>query len=366
MKSSLTLVSSSENAVQNDTNLAKDEEIGGSDDDKKPHLRLVGPENQADFVKEAVATKPKRKPRKRKSDAEAPAARKPSKAVEKTEAEKKPPKTTTRKAKVAEKSTSVLHPQNSSPEHLSAIKGLISTLAQIADMKADLLIVEVIQGLGEDAPQPLSEDFQGPADPRITESFASAIEDVLTSLADLPAQPAQEIPNITPFRAIGQMFVSKENDPFGATEWTLFEENFTSRWYDTGKEAMEGLHALLVDAGLNFACEAKLISRYFKLDDYVYKRYCFTAVVGIYADFQESDDQERSDRQDCHLNHVVIPEAQALIERIQSAHRADRKKQMKPDNIQLYDKCLKWLAVACGASLFIGVANVAVQTGFFG
>lgn len=366
MKSSLTLVSSSENAVQNDTSLVKDEEIGGSDDDKKPHLRLVGPENQADFVREAVSTKPKRKPRKRKSDAEAPAARKPSKAVEKTVAEKKPRKTTTRKAKVTEKSTSVLHPKKSSPEHLPAIKGLISTLAQIADMKADLLIEEVIQGLGEDAPQALPEAFHGPADPKITESFAGAIEDVLASISELQAQPIQQSPKITPFRAVGEMFVSKENDPFGETEWTLFEENFTSRWYDTGKEAMDGLHALLVEAGLNFACEAKLIARYFKLDDYVYKRYCFTAVIGIYADFQESDDQDRSDRQDYHLNHVVIPDAQTLIDRIQSAHRADRKKQMKPDNIQLYDKCLKWFAVACGASLFIGVANVAVQTGFFG
>ena len=84
MKSSLTLVPSSDTAIQDsDAALPVGDKATSDEVESKPHLRLVGPENQADFIKDAIATRQKRKPRKRKADSEDAASSKP--------AAKKPP-----------------------------------------------------------------------------------------------------------------------------------------------------------------------------------------------------------------------------------------------------------------------------------
>ena len=380
MKSSLTLVPSPDAAAQVEVtvSLEVDDKAKSTEDGAKPHLRLVGPDNQADFIKEALAAgRQKRKPRKRKADADVDT--KPSKAVAKTIAEKKPRKPAVRKprakksASVAPESTDVLPPSLTiTPEKLRAISCFIDLLSQVAEHKADELLESMVGALGDEAPIELQEAFEGPANPQIIEDFSTAVDAVLLSLSEPDSnsslsstEKAQPQPEMIPLRVLGPMLVSLDNDPFELTEWTLFEENFTSRWYDSKAEAMQGLQAMMVEAGLNYACETKLISRYFSLSDYVYKRYSINAVVGIYADYTECQDQDQCRTQDAKIDNVLVPEAQIAFDKAQVIHQAERKVQMRPES-NLYDNSLKWFSIACGVALALSVLKVAVETGFFG
>lgn len=377
MKSSLTLVPSPEQAAPDEVSINHvGDKAKGDDDSAKPHLRLVGPDNQADFIKDALAGRQKRKPRKRKSDADVDA--KPSKAVAKTISEKKPKKAPARKPRAkkstaAQEGTDVLLKINPlSSEHRSALSGLIGVLSELAERKADELLESMIGALGDDAPVVLQNAFEGPANPQIIADFSAAVDAVFHSLAETheqlnpvkPGSPEVQAEKL-PLRVLGPMLVSLDNDPFELTEWTLFEENFTSRWYESKNEAMEGLQAMMVEAGLNYACETKLISRYFNLSDYVYKRYSISAVVGVYANYTDCHDQDQCRNQDAKIDNVIVPEAQIAFDKAQALHRSDRKTQMKPEST-LYDSSLKWFSVACGVALALGVLKVAVQTGFFG
>lgn len=378
MKSSLTLVPSTDTAVKaEDPVPLPSESLTGDGAEAKPHLRLVGPDNQADFIKEAVAAKPKRKPRKRKADT-AESTNSSSTANEKA-AEKKPRKAVARKPRPSkanastQKSTDVLLPEDSaSTGREEAIGSLINLLSQIAESKAESLIEIVIRDLGEEAPVELSVGFQGPADPRIIADFSVSVDSLLsdvmaqkaldsTASAEEPLTQQDQIP----LRVLGPMIVSQDNDPFELTEWTLFEENFASRWYDSKSEAMEALQSMMTEAGLNYACETKLISRFFSLQDYVYKRYSITAVVGVYADYTECADQEQCSSQDAKIDNVIVPEAQIAFDKAQALHAAERKAQMKPES-RAYDHFLKWFPIACYVALALGLLNVALETGFFG
>lgn len=376
MKSSLTLVSSSDSAEQvAEVDLLPEAEAPSDQADKKPHLRLVGPENQADFIKETLATRQKRKPRKRKADGDESKAKK-SKAVAKTVSEKKPRKPYTRKPKAvqpeaqaeeSEQDTSVLLvPDAFYQDRQKALYDLIEVLSKFAESKADSLVQLVIADLGDEAPNSVEGEFDGQIDPLVTSSFESAVEQALmdSSIIETVDPATSPVAETFTFNFIGELFVSAENDPFGPTEWTLFEENFTSRWYDSKAEAMTGLHDLLVNAGLNFACEVKVISRYFTISDYAFKRYAFTAVVGVYSEHQECGDQARCQAQDGKIKNLIVPEGQIAIDRIQALHRSERKAQMKPEG-KLYDNLLKWFSYACAASLVVGVVKVAFETGYF-
>lgn len=377
MKSSLTLVPSTDTAVQVEaTAPLSDEHPASEGSELKPHLRLVGPENQADFIKEAIASKPARKPRKRKSDTDGDTTQ--SGAASSASTDKKPRKATARKprAKKAvpaeQKSTDVLLPKKTvSAEQLRAFAALLDVLSQVAEHKAQALLDVIVSELGEEAPIALAEAFEGPADPRIITEFSASVDELLNDLAEQP-DPAIAVsndeveakPEPIPLRVLGPMIVSQDNDPFEPTEWTLFEEHFTSRWYDSKTEAMDGLQTLMTTAGLNFACETKLVSRYFSLRDYVYKRYSITAVVGVYADYTESADQEQCRTENAKIDHVIVPEAQIAFDKAQALHRAERKAQMKPEG-RGYDHFLKLFPVVCYVALVLGLLNVALKTGFF-
>lgn len=380
MKSSLTLVPSSDTAAQEEVTvlLEVDDKTKGVEDGAKPHLRLVGPDNQADFIKDALAAgRQKRKPRKRKSEAETDA--KPSKVAAKTASEKKPKKPAPRKPRakkpdaVTAGSTDVLQSVSQlSSEQRLAINAFAEILSQVAGQKAEELLSSMVSALGEDAPLNLQEAFEGPANPQIITDFETAVDAVMLSLAEPECEP--ELGTATegaaksemiPLRVLGPMIVSIDNDPFELTEWTLFEENFSSRWYDSKAEAMQGLQAMMAESGLNYACETKLTSRYFNLSDYVYKRYSIGAVVGVYANYTECNDQDQCRNQDAKIENVILPEAQIAFDKAQAIHLADRKAQMKPES-NLYDNSLKWFSIACGVALAIGVFKVAIETGFFG
>lgn len=385
MKSSLTLVPSSEIAATTAEQASPaepmaDAKVESEQSDKVPRLRLVGPENQADFIKDALATRVKRKPRKRK--AEEVSDGKPSNAVAKTVSEKKVRKPAVRKPRIQKAGVRSEDGKNGltqeialTDERRQVLAGMIDLLIMVADAKAESLIEMVVSDLGEEAPVELSGAFEGPVDPAIISDFQEAVGAVLEGFTEVtsPAEPlelsehnaqAQSSEQI-PLKVLGQLMVSLDNDPFEATEWTLFEEQFTSRWYDSKKEAMEGLHAMMVDTGLNYACETKLISRHFSLQDYVYKRYSIHAVVGVYADYQECNDQKQCHAQDVKISEVIVPDAQAAFDKAQAMHKADRRAQMKPDS-NLYDNCLKWFSVACFLALALGVIKTAFETGFFG
>lgn len=380
MKSSLTLVPSSDTAIQDsDAALPVGDKATSDEVESKPHLRLVGPENQADFIKDAIATRQKRKPRKRKADSEDAASSKP--------AAKKPPQKKTKQPAVRKprakkivaatlESTNVLQVEACvSEDQRLAIADLVGALSQVAEQKAEALIEFLISDLGEEAPVALPEAFEGPADPRLVTEFSEAVDAVLQSLTDTPAEnEAQSIVDECvieaakaeqlPLRVLGQMIVSLDNDPFELAEWTLFEEDFKSRWYESKAEAMEALQAMMVEAGLNFACETKLISRFFNLHDYVYKRYSISAVVGVYANYTECSDQDKCRSQDAKIDSVIVPEAQIAFDKAQALHLSERKMQMKPES-KLYDNCLKWFSVACCVALAMGLLHEALKTGFF-
>lgn len=383
MKSSLTLVSSSDSAAKVEEQILPPEAPAASDmGDKKAHLKLVGPENQADFIKDAISTRPKRKPRRKKSEADGAAEKDETAVADSVKPPRKRAATTKPRPKKAPATTEADLPQSLeskvvlSSEQITAITSLINTIRKVAEAKACLLVDAVIADLGDEAPVELPEAFEGPANPLIASEFAHAVDEVMEGLkADLP--PTAEViieddmlsealskDEPLPYRSLGQLLVSKDNDPFELSEWTLLEKNFTSRWYDSKSEAMEGLHSVMLDTGLNYACETKLTSRFFSLGDYVFKRYSLSAVVGIYAEYQDCDDPEKSKAQDAHLDNIVVPDAQIAFDRVQTLHSAERKMQMKPES-KLYDQCLKWFSVACCVALALGVLKVAFETGYF-
>lgn len=362
MKSSLTLVPPSDNAAQEQEKILLSEAEISSD--PKPRLRLVSPEVQADLIKEALSKKPNRKARKRSSTKAADA---PAKSKAKTEpVVKKARKPSTRKAKAED--TPSIETVPLAADKSAAIAGLIGVLNQVREKQtADLhsLLQSLIHELGDDAPlEDAKDEPLGFVEPEMEASFAAEVEALITGEATSEPliEPLPEFKHTYNF--IGELFISEENDPFKATEWTLFEENFTSRWYDTKKEALLGLHDVMVNAGLNYACELKILTRVFALGDYLFHKYAVGAVVGIYSEHQPHDDKALCDGQSARIHAQLIPDSLDVLQRISARHKADTAKQIKPES-QLLDKSLKWFSAGCLVSLAYAMISMAIQAGFF-
>jgi hypothetical protein len=363
VKSSLTLVPLSDNAAQEQEKILLSEAEISSD--KKPRLRLVSPEVQADLIKEALSKKPNRKARKRNTTKAADTPDK-AKADKAQPVVKKPRKPYTRKAK-PEPAQSI-EPTPVTADMNVAIAGLLSVLHQACEKQtAELysLLQSVIHELGDEAPlEDASEEILCFVEPETEAAFAAEVEALINGTE--PSEPLiEDLPALQhTYNFIGELFISEENDPFKETEWTLFEEDFTSRWYDTKKEALHGLHDVMVNAGLNYACELKVLTRVFALGDYLYHKYAVGAVVGIYSEHQPHADKAICDGQSARIHAQLIPDSLDVLQRISARHKADISKQIKPES-QLYDKSLKWFSVGCLASLAYAMISMAINTGFF-
>jgi hypothetical protein len=371
VKSSLTLVPISDKAAQEQEKILLSE--AESPSDKKPLLRLVSPEIQADLIKDALAKKPKRKARKRT----------PAKTEEATQATpesaeapvKKARKPYTRKPKAspaAAESADVLpaEPVVICDEKKAAVGALIQVLHRFCEKQSDdlyAMLQSVILELGDDAPlESASDEVLDFVSAEVEAEFEAQIEAVIAevtqpeSVADEPPAP---MPTFT-FNFIGDMFISEKNDPFTENEWTLFEEHVTSRWYDSPKDAMSALHQLMVNAGLNYACETKILTRVFGLGDYLFKKYAFSAVVGIYSEHQAHEDKALCEAQALRIQNQMVPDSQDVLQRLIAKHESDARLQIKPEN-PYTDKILKWFSVSCLLSLAYAMVSMAIETGYF-
>jgi hypothetical protein len=369
VKSSLTLVPISDNAAQEQEKILQSEAESLSD--KKPILRLVSPEIQADLIKDALSKKPKRKPRKRSSAQTVEAT---TATAENAEAPvKKARKPYTRKPKASPAPTDTLEvvaAQLVGEEKKSAVGALIQVLHRFCQKQTDELygmLQDVILELGDDAPlEGEGHEVLNFVSAEVEAEFEAQIEAVIAEVAQ--PQIAMDTPHVTmptfTFNFIGDMFISEKNDPFTENEWTLFEENVTSRWYNTQKDAVNALHELLVNAGLNYACETKILTRVFGLGDYLFKKYAFSAVVGIYSEHQAHEDKSLCEAQALRIQTQVVPDSQDVLQRLVAKHESDARLQIKPEN-PYTDKVLKWFSVGCLMTLAYAMVSMAIETGYF-
>lgn len=367
MNPSLTLVPISDNAAQEQEKILLSEAELPSD--IKPRLRLVSPEVQADLIKEALSKKPNRKARKRNP---AKAAEAPTKAKAKAEkaeiVAKKPRKPYTRKPKT--EMTQSIESSATVADKNIAIAELTTVLKRVRDKQTDIIhamLQTAIVELGEDAPlEDGSDEVLSFVETEMEAAFTAEIDALITGVENLsPLAETANVQVVKPtYNFIGELFISTENDPFKETEWTLFEHEFTSRWYDSKKDALNALHEMMINAGLNFACELKILTRVFSLGDYLYQKYAFDAVVGIYSDHQPHEDQAVCEAQSAKIHTQLIPDSLDVLQRISASHKAVALKQIKPET-QWVDKSLKWFSVGCLVSLAYALISMAINTGYF-
>lgn len=390
MKASLTLVSNSAPAgldpdLINDNASDQDQ----SADKKHPHLRLVSPEVQADLLREATLLRKKRKPKKKKQNDEA--AKKPiGKTAAKKSAEKKAKKpksslTETVDAPsqqdngLTEATLMTAHVEAMISAKRSAVVSLVGALQshanRLSEQQSDaysLLNAEensaaVIDGSLEAIPL-LTDIIQYGDEQELQSLIDLAINEIesLEASAAIDDEEANPDTNeIYAFNAIGKMFISQEVDPFGKNEWVIFQQKVYSKWYDTRKEASDAIHHFLVEAKLNFACETKIVERPFYVRDYAYKRYAFSAFVGIYFEEQPHEDLKLCREQCVEVNDYIVPLAKMAMRDAIRKHRDEREGQLVPGSV-LTDKALDWTSVGLAIFLAYSVVMYTINTGVFG
>ena len=105
-----------------------------------------------------------------------------------------------------------------------------------------------------------------------------------TASAKPMAKPASrpQTDKVYAYQTLGNTLFTSDRNPFDESEDVVFEHLIESRFYETADEAMAALRKLVSSTRVNFAYQVEIVSRYFHIANYRYRKYAFTARVGVY------------------------------------------------------------------------------------
>ncbi len=221
-------------------------------------------------------------------------------------------------------------------------------------------------GVQEDEPIMPSGDLPNAVEV-IPEDEATAEADSEEIEAEIEAELEAEVvePVLYLHNTLGPLFISEEVNPFADNEDILYEHPVRSSWFDSKKEAIEGIHQLLLSSKLNFACEAKLEERVFYAGDFAYKKYAFECVVGLYMQTTRHHDHALCTQLASDINAWVPMAKDAAHASIESLKQT-RADQMNPKASWLTPKKLNAISLVSFGLIATTLVQITVTSGVFG
>lgn len=145
-------------------------------------------------------------------------------------------------------------------------------------------------------------------------------------------------------------FISSDTSPFEHDEIILLDQWVVSRFYDTEAEAKIGLNRLFAQTGINFAYGLTINRHAFRIGDFRYHRFYFSARVGLYA-IEESLGEQKEPGQ------TLLAEVQDELDYQLSVHHAARTLDLNP-SLTLGVGHFTALSIAAGLTLCVALHGI--------
>lgn len=223
-------------------------------------------------------------------------------------------------------------PNFSQPPHLSSVKtGDFSGLEGL--LPARLKVSEPLHlKLVADAGELIREAIKPTVQHTVSPAPATPRPPVFTAPEKPKADPIRQTvtEKVYAYQTLGEAIFSRELYPLDDSEDMVFEHQIESRFYETAEEAMTALRKLVSTTRINFADQVEIVSRYFYIADYRYRKFAFKARVGLYLKTEWKADKAACVRQLEELNNTAIPHVEASLENQLAIHTTARKLDLMP------------------------------------
>jgi hypothetical protein len=224
-------------------------------------------------------------------------------------------------------------PNFSQPPHLSSVKtGEFSGLEGL--LPARLKVSEPLHlKLVVDSGELIREAIKPTVQHTVSPSLVSSPEPAVFTAPEKPkAEPIRQTvtEKAYAYQTLGEAIFSREIYPLDDSEDMVFEHQIESRFYETAEDAMTALRKLVSTTRINFADQVEIVSRYFYIADYRYRKFAFKARVGLYLKTDWKADKAACVRQLEELSNTAIPYVEASLENQLSIHTTARKLDLLP------------------------------------
>lgn len=224
-------------------------------------------------------------------------------------------------------------PNFSQPPHLSAVKsgdfvgleGLLPARLKVSEPLHLKLVV--------DAGEVIQEAIKATVQPTARPAPVSAPAPAIFSAPQKPkADPVSQtvMEKAYAYQTLGEAIFTREYYPLDDSEEVVFEHRIESRFYETADEAMAALRKLVSATRINFVDQVEIVSRFFYIADYRYRKYAFKARVGLYLKTEWKADKAACVRQLETLTNTTLPPLEASLEHHLSIHDTARKLDLLP------------------------------------
>jgi hypothetical protein len=224
-------------------------------------------------------------------------------------------------------------PNFSQPPHLSAVKsGDFVGLEGL--LPARLKVSEPLHlKLVADAGEIIQEAIKATVNPAVQQALVSAPAlPVFTAPAKPKAEPIRQTvtEKVYAYQTLGESIFTRDFYPLDESEDLVFEHRIESRFYETAEEAMAALRKMVSTTRINFADQVEIVSRFFYIADYRYRKFAFKARVGLYLKTEWKADKAACVRQLEELNDSTLPSLEARLENQLSVLDTARKLDLLP------------------------------------